>query len=69
MSKFNGVHSLTLHFPEALNGSDQTEIQFIGFKGTIAPRDRRAVEAVYESKPMPSDHKVPDMHGSGWHVS
>lgn len=66
VSKFNGVHSLTLHFPDTLNGLDKMEIRFIGLKGTVASRDRRAVEAVYEAKPIPSDHKVPEQQGSGW---
>jgi hypothetical protein len=32
VAKFNGVHSLDLHFP-ATFGSDQCEIQFVGLKG------------------------------------
>lgn len=67
-SKFNGVHSLTLYFPETLGGGDTTEIRFIGFKGTFTSRDRRAVEATYEAKPMPADHKVRDMQNPSWSV-
>ncbi|KFM26470.1 PITH domain-containing protein 1 [Auxenochlorella protothecoides] len=67
-SKFNGVHSLTLHFPETLGGGDATQINFVGFKGTCVSRDRRAVEAVYETKPMPSDHKVADLAGAAWRL-
>lgn len=32
VTKFNGVHSLDLHFP-ATFGSDQCEIHFLGLKG------------------------------------
>lgn len=33
-------------------------------------RQRRAVEAVYEARPVPKDHQVPgDMQGSTWNVS
>lgn len=33
-------------------------------------RQRRAVEAVYEARPVPKDHQVPgDMQGSHWSVS
>lgn len=33
-------------------------------------RQRRAVEAVYEARPMAKDHQVPgDMQGAHWNVS
>lgn len=32
VSKFNGVHSLDLHFPDNF-GADATQINFIGLKG------------------------------------
>ncbi len=32
-------------------------------------RQRRAVEAVYEARPVPGDHKVPDMHGARYDVT
>lgn len=32
VAKFNGVHSLDLHFPGTF-GSDQSEIVFVGLKG------------------------------------
>jgi hypothetical protein len=33
-------------------------------------RQRRAVEAVYEARPVPKDHQVPgDMQGAHWNVS
>eukprot|EP00879_Flechtneria_rotunda_P025864 GHRR01027518.1.p1 GENE.GHRR01027518.1~~GHRR01027518.1.p1 ORF type:complete len:110 (+),score=25.96 GHRR01027518.1:1068-1397(+) len=69
VAKFNGVYSLDLHFPSTF-GSDQAEIHFIGLKGEFSERQRRAVEAVYEARPIPGDHKVPgDMQGASWNVS
>lgn len=35
VAKFNGVHSLDLHFP-ATFGADQSEIQFVGLKGEFS---------------------------------
>ncbi|KAI8468825.1 MAG: galactose-binding domain-like protein [Monoraphidium minutum] len=63
-AKFNGVHTLTLHF-QGTFGSDQSEITFIGLKGDFSERNRRAVEAVYELRPVPEDHKVPGMKQGG----
>ncbi|KAL6753494.1 DUF1000-domain-containing protein [Haematococcus lacustris] len=56
--KFNGVYSLDLYFTGNF-GAEATEIQFIGFKGDFSECKRQAVEAVYETRPVPSDHKVP----------
>lgn len=68
VAKFNGVHSLDLYIP-ANFGADCTEIVYIGFKGEFSERRRQAVEAVYESKPMPQDHRVPgDEQGAGWNL-
>lgn len=37
---------------------------------TSLQRQRRAVEAVYEARPVPKDHQVPgDMQGASWNVS
>ena len=47
-------------------GGDLTEIHFIGLKGDFSERRREAVEAVYESRAMPEDHKVPE-EGQGAH--
>jgi PITH domain len=58
VAKFNGVHSIDLYFP-ANFGADSTKITFIAFKGEFSERKRQAVEAVYEARPVPSDHKVP----------
>jgi hypothetical protein len=51
-AKFNGVHSIELHFPSNF-GADHTSITFIGLRGEFMERRRQAVEAVYETKPMP----------------
>ena len=32
-------------------------------------RQRRAVEAVYEARPVPGDHKLPAEQGGNWSVS
>ncbi|WIA37737.1 hypothetical protein OEZ86_014615 [Tetradesmus obliquus] len=69
VAKFSGVHSLDLHFPGTF-GAEQCEIHFVGLKGEYSERQRRAVEAVYEARPVPKDHQVPgDMQGSHWSVS
>jgi hypothetical protein len=46
----------------------QCVVQFIGLKGEWASRDRRAVEAVYEARPVPGDNaKIPGLDNrSGW---
>lgn len=56
--KFNGVHSIDMHFP-SISESDHQAIFFIGFKGEAASRRREAVDAVYEGVPIPGDHQVP----------
>ncbi|KAF8058416.1 PITH domain-containing protein 1 [Scenedesmus sp. PABB004] len=69
VARFNGVHSLDLHFPSTF-GSEQSELLFVGLKGEFSERQRRAVEAVYEARPVPGDHKVPgDLAGPAWNVS
>jgi hypothetical protein len=68
VAKFNGVHSIDLYFPENF-GADATEIRFIAFKGEFTERRRQAVEAVYEARPVPQDHKVPgDEQGAGFNL-
>lgn len=64
-SKFGGVYSVDVHFPGNSGGSDgsgrgKTRVDFLGFKGTHTKGKREAVVAVYESRAMPSDHKVAD---------
>ncbi|KAL4424497.1 hypothetical protein ABPG77_006806 [Micractinium sp. CCAP 211/92] len=66
-AKFNGVHSLDLYFPSN-HGADHTTITFIGLRGEFAERRRQAVEAVYEAKPMPQDHQVPEDQRQGWNL-
>jgi hypothetical protein len=67
-AKFNGVHSIDLYFPSNF-GADHTCITFIGLRGEFSERRRQAVEAVYEARPVPRDHRVPgDMQGAGWNV-
>ncbi|GMH44917.1 hypothetical protein BSKO_12874 [Bryopsis sp. KO-2023] len=56
--KFKGVYSLTLHFSENFGG-DSSEVFFVGLKGEFSERNREAVEAVYEARALPKDHKVP----------
>jgi len=56
---------LCIHFPESL-GADQTRISFVGLKGEHVERKREAVEAVYESKPIPKGTDVPQPHGNLW---
>eukprot|EP00775_Hariotina_reticulata_P003144 gene3144-3421_t len=68
VAKFGGLHSLDLHFPGTF-GADQCEVHFVGLKGEFSERKRQAVEAVYEARPVPKDHQVPDMHGPNWSVS
>jgi len=52
-----------MYFPSNY-GADVTEIRFIAFKGEFEERRREAVHTVYESKPMPSDHSVPEEQGN-----
>jgi hypothetical protein len=55
--KFLNVSSLTI----LLKGSEACEfiqVDFLGLKGTSSEAKRQAVVAVYESRPMSSDHEV-----------
>ncbi|KAK9800242.1 hypothetical protein WJX73_004888 [Symbiochloris irregularis] len=65
VSKFNGVHSLDLHFPDNF-GADATQVNFIGLKGEFTEAKREAVIAVYEARAMPKDHQVPGMNSSAF---
>ena len=59
--RFQSVSSLTIYFQDNY-GDDQdiaTEITFVGLKGKGSNVKRQAVETVYESRGMLSDHKVP----------
>ncbi|KAH7649089.1 hypothetical protein FG379_003654 [Cryptosporidium bovis] len=55
-NKFQNVNYIVLHFPTAIN-SNQTKIYYIQLKGKATKYQRKAVSAVYESKPNVSDHK------------
>ena len=58
-AKFINVSSLTLYFPDNF-GAELTTIYYIGFKGEFTSYKRQVVEAVYEARPIPKDHKVGD---------
>ena len=64
-AKFNGVHSIDLHFPSNF-GADHTSISFVGLRGEFTERRRQAVEAVYETKPMPQVKPGGGGGGGGW---
>ncbi|KAH8742101.1 hypothetical protein FG386_003428 [Cryptosporidium ryanae] len=55
-NKFKNVSYIVLYFPSSIN-SDQTKIYYIQLKGYATNYQRKAVTAVYESKPNVSDHK------------
>lgn len=65
VSKFTSTNSLYLHFPRS-TGADYIELSYIGIKGESSNYKRTAIIAVYESKPMPEDHKTWD-EASGQH--
>merc|ERR1711871_296496 len=64
LSKFSNVSSLTLYFPNNF-GAELTTVYYIGFKGEFTSYKRQAVEAVYEARPVPKDHKVRDEMKAG----
>jgi len=60
---FSSVHHLTLHFPSNF-GADQTKIFYIGLAGEFTKADRvGVVNAVYEARAIPEDHKARDREG------
>ena len=64
--RFQSVSSLSIYFVDNYGGDEMaTEITFVGLKGTGGGAKRRAVETVYESRGMMSDHKVPGDEFSG----
>jgi hypothetical protein len=66
--KFQGVTSLDIHLQGSF-GAGCLSINFIGLKGTFTERKRQAVEAVYEARAMPSDHKTKsDVRGASYGV-
>ena len=60
-TQFQAVSSLTIYFPTNFRGEDNSEVWFIGLRGTgtINRRDM-IVTAVYEARAMPQDHKTPN---------
>jgi len=56
--KFQNVSSITMFF-SGNYGADASLISYIGFKGENTNFRHGVVEAVYESRPMPEDHKNP----------
>ena len=56
-SKFGNVSSVTLYFTSNFGG-ETTKIYYIGFKGEFTSYKRAVVEAVYEARPVPKDHKA-----------
>eukprot|EP00268_Persea_americana_P068089 TRINITY_DN9439_c0_g1_i1.p1 TRINITY_DN9439_c0_g1~~TRINITY_DN9439_c0_g1_i1.p1 ORF type:complete len:110 (-),score=25.05 TRINITY_DN9439_c0_g1_i1:566-895(-) len=64
-SRFQGVGSLTLHFPENF-GAESSQIHYIGLRGEATQLKRDVVATiVYEVMPNPSDHKTPTNAGVG----
>ena len=65
-TKFSSISSVTIFVSKnvaSLRGEDDvhTEISYIGSRGEASGKIRdMVVTAVYESKPMPEDHKVED---------
>ena len=56
-TKFQSVATITMYFPDSFSG-DSTKLHFIGFKGEYTQNQRdKVVNCVYESKPLPQDHK------------
>lgn len=61
--KFQNISSLTLFFPDNYQGENDevsTILTYVGLKGRGTNVKRMAVDTIYESKPMPKDHKVPE---------
>lgn len=58
--RFQNISSLTIFIRDNYDDAGElaTSITYIGMKGRGTRMKRRAVETVYESQGMPSDHKV-----------
>ena len=58
---FVNISSIALFVMDNFDDSGEapTEITFLGFKGKGTNMKRVPVETVYESRPMPEDHKTP----------
>jgi len=63
-AKFQGVASLTLHFPRNF-GANATCIHYVGLRGEATQLKRDVVATtVYEAIPNPSDHRLPSESGA-----
>jgi hypothetical protein len=61
LAKWQRVESVTLFFDGNFAGDGSTVLTFLGFRGEFVEKlwNRAPVIAVYESRPMPDDHKLP----------
>jgi len=57
VTRFANTNSLIMHFPQS-TGEDYLEISYIGLKGESSGIRKEAVVAVWESRPMPKDHRT-----------
>lgn len=60
--RFQNISCITIFVQDNYDesGEQPTEITFVGLKGKGTHMKRMAVDTVYESQGMPSDHEVPD---------
>ena len=58
-TKFQGVSSLTIHFPRNFRDSGTLSLHFIGLKGESTQNRREPIGTfVYEALPSAKDHKT-----------
>merc|ERR1719419_1768522 len=55
--KFNNIGSLTMFFDESIDDAEQVTISYINLQGEFTANKARAVETLYESSSIASDHK------------
>ena len=64
-TKFQGVSSITLHFPNNMRHSGELSLHFIGFKGEVTKNRReQTCTFVYEVLPSAKDNKSFAKYGS-----
>lgn len=58
--RFQNISSLTIFVADNYSGDDElsTFITYVGLKGKGTRQKRIVVDAIYETKPMPGDHKT-----------
>ena len=56
-AKFNRVESVVLYFPSNF-GAETTKVFYVGLMGKFEALSREIVDAVYELRPVPADHKT-----------